>query len=270
MKIEIYTLNGFRDFVILREKCRINKNKKWKCPDKILETKKFCNIDRNYDRGTIDLYNCLEGKSLEYSLICIITYRMFSSGNLILDIIKSNTDLTSFSKDFLKLKSFSNKAIPYQFVPYVKGVTYKVFFKNNIYKNRKNIIKNLLSLKNASFKEAIDNIHKSMNFEKKLKFGIYQSCLDISYLFPEIIDPNSEPLYGKGSLNSLKEILKKEKNYTSIDEIIEISSKYVDGSLTVLEHGLCEYDKYCKFRLGIKNIESKHTNYKKNKTLNIQ
>lgn len=262
MNIEIYNLKGFKNFIDLREECRINKNNKnWICPDDILRTKKFCNIDRKYDKGTINLYQALKNKKIEYQIITILTYRMFSSANLIIDIIKRNNNLVDFKNDFLQMTKFSNRGMPYQFVPYKKDVNFKTFFRDYIYKNHKNIIKTILNMKSVNFLNAIDLIYESIEFEKKLKFGIFQATLDIAELFPELIDPQTEPLYGIGSLNCLKEILKNEQEYSTFNELIEISKKYVNNSLTVLEHGLCEYDKYSKYRLGIKDMNSKHSQY---------
>lgn len=263
--IEIYTLKGLEDFINLRESCRINKdNNTWDCTDNILKHKRFCNIDRKYDRGTIGLYNVLENNEMDinFKLISILTYRMFSSGNLILDMINESKNIRQFKKIFTNATKYSNRRIPYQFVPYTKGVNFKYFFIHYIHKNRIKICESILNLKNETLLNSINIIHNSMGFTKKLKFGIYQACLDISKLYPHLIDPNSLPLYGDGSFNALKYILENELQYDDRDELIDSSKTIVDNSLTVLEHGLCEYDKYCKYKLGIKNFNTKASNYK--------
>lgn len=259
----VYTLNGLQNFIDAREESRIYKNRQdWQQEDEILRKKKFCNIDRNHDRGTTEFYKSLTSKTDEYKILAIITYRMFSSSNLIYkNVIPKSDTIEQFYDIFVEMKKYSTKRIPYQFVSFVKGVNYKYFFKNHIYKNKNRLIDKILNFDKISYLDAIDEIDDALGFQKKLKFGIFQGCLDIAYLYPHLIDPDSEPLYGTGSRNALLEILKNEDQYSEIQELIDVAKEFVDNKLSVLEHGLCEYDKYCKFKLGIKKINITSSNY---------
>ena len=264
-EISVYTIDGFKDFINLREECRIYRDDPdWECQDEILRTKKFCNIDRSHDRGTVVLYNALEGKSIEYIIITTLAFRLFSSGNLICDTIKEFNELDEFHKAFMNMEQFSYRGIPYQFVAYVKGINFKTFFECYINKNREDIIKAVLELDGASYDEAIEVIHKAMGFHKVLKFGIFQAVLDIAKLYPNLINPDSKPHYGIGSLNSLRQILKNEDDYNNQDDLKESLKEYTSNSYTILEHGLCEYDKYCKYKIGIKKMNTNSQQYKKN------
>jgi hypothetical protein len=261
-----YTIDGFKSFVRERENIRIKKENGILQPwtsDQILSTKSFCNIDRFYDSGTQKLINVLQNKTDDVKIIGSLTYRLFSSGNLILDCINESTNINEFILKFNKLDKFSTKGIPYQFPSCKKGVTFKIFFNEYIIKNKESILKCVNDFNNCDIQVAMRRVHENIGYCKFLKFGIFQFILDLNYFFKNLIDLHSKPLYGAGSLNCLKQMsrqLNLDKSYI-LDNLINDFLNDNKNEI-ILEHALCEYDKYSKYVLGIKDFANKNKNYK--------
>lgn len=256
--IETFTIKGFFDFCKERESLRILKTTE----DDILKRARFTNINRLYDRGTIELFEVL-GKfnSFEDKILIILFYRHCSSGNKILEIISKFNTLIDFVNWFSenKIEKYGNR-IPYQLSFYKKGVTFKTYFLDQLYVTKDVIINTLTSFKNETIKSATQKIAQinKVGDTRCMRFATFQAILDIAHLFESYayIDKDSSPFYGEGSTRAIKNLSKNENLPTSdiINKIMD-SPEWIWGNETVLEHALCEYYKYCYYSLGLKKIK---------------
>lgn len=267
-KIKTYSYDGFIDFCKERENIRDLKNSGKEQPwtkDIILSSKKFCNIDRKDDRMTIEFLNVIKNKPIDYQIIGAIMFRATTSGSEVPKYLDKFSTLKDLIKDFSSEKNSliqynKGKPNPYQFVSYMQDFTIRRYIIENIFKNSKEIINYIKSCDKVSLIEATNKICELLKFSKNLFFITFQGVADISYLLPKNIDEFSIPYYGIGSKSALNYISKKD-NITKEDLLNKIQ-KETGYTLLKIEHGLCEYDKYCKFKLGIKNFQSNTNNYK--------
>lgn len=266
---EYYTIKGFIDFCNERESIRFKREQNHSSPltkDKILRTKKFCNIDRNHDRGTKVLFKFLSTLSSDYDKILFcLTYRHLSSGY---ELLNSYQDFNSFDSYIEHLKQSKEKlklgSVAYQLRLY-QDFTAKDYVLNHINKHRNKIVSFILKSNQISFNDFINNMIDIMQFKTRLKFINLQFALDIVELFPNVIDKDSPILWGVGSETCLKQIANQEN--ISIDETLSKLKEKTNFHQIVLEHALCEYDKYCKYIDGSKDFNKKVKTYKRTNDL---
>lgn len=97
IKFQAYREDDFFKFCEERESIRIRKENNEPRPytdDDILHTKKFCNIDRKNDKGTVNLYRAfdnIEDDTLKVAMV--LTYRICCSGSLIIKEAELSKDL---------------------------------------------------------------------------------------------------------------------------------------------------------------------------------
>lgn len=268
MKFDIYTIDGFLKFCKEREKIRDKKNSGEPRPwtkDEILHKKKFCNIDRKDDRMTKEFLKVIKNKSDNLKILGALFFRITLSGTEIpsyLDKFDSCNDLIKdYTCDSCELVKYNKGKInPYQFVAYKKGMNIRRYIIDYLIKNHKSILKEFKIFDKISLKEATMRLCPQIGYKRNLKFITFQAAADLSYLFPKKILENSEPYYGPGSISALKEMTKNDKK--TKDEILKNIQNKTGWTLLKIEHGLCEYDKYCKFKLGTKSFNSKSNDYK--------
>jgi hypothetical protein len=260
---EYYTIKGFIDFCEERESIRKKREQNKKPPltsDKILRVKKFCNIDRNHDRGTKTLFEFLSkiDNPRDKILFCI-TYRHLSSGNKLLETMSNYKRFDDFVSEIICSESkLQIGSIAYQLRLY-QDFNMKRYVLEHIVKFQNEIVSFVLNANNLSFDYFINNINDIIQFRSKLIFINLQFALDIIELFPKTIDKNSQIHWGCGSKNAIKKIAIQEQ--LSLDECLEQLQTKSNFHQIVLEHALCEYDKYCKYVDGSKDFNKKVKNY---------
>ena len=266
--IELYTIKGFDDFCSERESIRLQKDRDEPYPwtdDEILRTKKFCNIDRKDDRLTRDFISMISKKDSDgYKLMATLFFRM-TSGNIVPDYLNGFNSVGELVRDNCSLTKFNKgKQNPYQFPMYIKGMTVRTYIRDYLLKNSHGIIKEFMTFKKVSFLDAMARLNKAIAAPKMMKFIIFQACADLSLLFPDKIDGDSMPYWGLGSTTALREI----RNVEGIERktiIAGIRELHPDWTLLKIEHALCEYHKYCQYKMNKKkgclyNYTSCHQN----------
>lgn len=162
------------------------------------------------------------------------------------------------------MTKYGEGRIPYQWRCGTPGYTYKKFFNNDVVVNIekiKNYICENASNNSISIQEFITNMHSLLNSNIRRHFPMYQFALDINDLFPGLLDIKQGIHYGPGAVSSLNHIAENEGvNYDVLKNRMLENFKYDE---IVFEHALCEYDKYSKYILGIKKIDSSAGNYRK-------
>jgi len=197
---DYYTIQGFIDFCEERESIRKKHEQNKKPPltsDKILRTKKFCNIDRNHDRGTKTLFEFLNKiDSPRDKILFCITYRHLSSGNKLLETMMQYKSFDNFVLDIIYSESkLRVGSIAYQLRLY-QDLNMKQYVLEHIVKYQNEIVSFVLSTNNISFDDFINNINEIIQFRSKLIFINLQFALDIVELFPNKIDKNSQIHWG--------------------------------------------------------------------------
>jgi hypothetical protein len=275
MTIEIYTLKGFKDFCQERESIRLKKEMgvpaNQLTDDEILKNKRFCNISRLHDKGTKKLIEIIEKFNIDEKILTSFYYRLFSSGNNLLLYLKDGIEQFKIRiNEEDKIFWHKEYAWPYQ-------------VRINGYNGFKDLLLKLFKIEDKILKEIKSwNQNNYINSSIKLRdiinesypeghirsiFPFFQHVLDLDFISPNSINKNSNIFWGAGSASAIKKIAKSLKiNYKDIYKDLY---KYFDNSLDIvtLEHALCEYDKYCKYRLGLKPLKSKTTNYLRKKNL---
>lgn len=260
---EAYTIQGFFGFCDERENIRLLKNDNKPRPwtnDEILNKKKFCNIDRNHDRGTLILYNKLNEVS-HYGIVQVIghiAYRLFSSSVKIINFLDSSS-LDELLEKILMTKQLGIGSVPYQFFPCENGMTYHKFFKYHLYDNANEIFSYIDNMNNEDINDSIYKINSFFKFKRIFLFPTLQYVLDLLYISPNKVNINSNIHWGYASKESLSKISKNEN--MSIPELKSYLKENFKYNEIILEHALCEYNKYSKYVLGIRNINNK-SNYK--------
>lgn len=264
IKYASYTIKDFIRFCKEREKIRIKKESGKPRPytnDLILHSKKFCNIDRRHDTGTENIIKALECKSDEYKVFGSLIYRICSSGTFIPnELEKFNTAEEFCSSFFNEPIRYNTGKMSYQFCSYKAGVTMQHYCINYILPNYKEVYQALLENKDCSLKQLVTIIGRSLKYPKILRFGIYQALCDLTYYF-DFLNDNSDVYLGMGSINCLCAIIKNQKLTQSANELFLFLKKKTKFNSIILEHALCEYDKYSKYILGKKPLNSKITDY---------
>lgn len=243
---EIYTIKGFYDFCLEREKIRIRKTLGFPPPwtkDYILQTKKFCNLNRKHDRGFFELsYAIKESKDEKVKLLGMLFYRIFGSARSLIKPIYEIYCWEDYVEYFLSLEKFYENKIPYQlFIAEEK--TWKEFFSIVLIKYNQKLFEYILSMRNETLEDSIQNVNKFFESKRRIVFGVAQWYYDLMEFFPYKVDcDRNNMIWGSGSLSALRNIGKKEN--LSKKELLNILSPECDN--LVLEHSLCEYDKWCK------------------------
>lgn len=290
MENNLYTPEHFYQFLISRQEILHNRNANFPAPwtsDPILMTEKFCNIDREDDRGTRILREKIwsrEDLLMEAKIFYSFAYRFCVSSETILNLRPLyRPDLavkTIWERDF----AFSwNKSIPYH-IPLILKKDRIDPETNSPYPNLKWIVQKLhdnLNLiteylethKGSDHVTATEELTEALSsvLTKKFKFYVAQSLCDLLNYTP-YLNPHGPVHLGIGA----KKGIKKMKAFLEVtdQEYVEYLLKNIHPKIlmffprginyAVMEHGLCEYTKYCEYADGsrpLKNYFAKSQSY---------
>lgn len=255
-------IEHFINFVIERENIRTNKEEKrlpkpW-TEDKILQEYRFCNINREHDKGTLIIRDTF-GSDMKYPLTTFAMGRVINNYEIIPNLlpINSNHDIMINEEWCSKwLENTGNKA--YKGDAYVlcpaHGETYHEFvwrIVRTIFEMESNELANPLTL-NQIF-ESLCTIHRLGDFI------INQIICDYKYV-NILEDFETFIKFGPGTSRGFKIIHDKKINQKRFDDFREqvtieldkintqISSNIVDyfDDPNNLTNSLCEYDKYVR------------------------
>jgi len=261
MSFELFTIKGFFDFVDERERIRLGKGS-YITGDEILRRKRFCNISREHDRGTIILFDKIKNLSLNEKVLISFYYRTISSGNQLLNYV--NPDLDSFKvyvRENEKIQFHRNYSFPYQFRYHNIG-SYRNFLLL-MFEREEDFLSMILGWNRKGFKPGCFELRDFVNSLHPVArtnslFVFFQFLLDLANIKSDAIDRGSEIFWGAGSGAALKSISKNES--LGREEVLRILKQKLD--LITLEHALCEYNKYCSYVLGTKSLANRGTDYK--------
>ena len=238
----MYTYNDFIWFIKEREKIRVQKEaglpRPWSSSP-VLDYCRFTNINRFHDRGSLLILDFVRGMNGWRILFYIILYRSCYSSPKFLKQMTGDWQKDYGNISTLKMK-FVGSRIPYQ-VFLDKGQSISLFLSTTAYRVAVDFFKILSGLENASILEASDSlaaIYKTYH-GKRLIFLSTEIVKDLSFFFPERINPDSICHMNVGALKALKLFPAKNLNVKIHDLQILSSLKFSD-----LEHGLCEFYKW--------------------------
>jgi len=270
--LNLYTQENFYTFLKNRQSILYLKSLEsppW-TEDKILQTEKFCNIDREDDRGTINLREYIwENKryTIEDKIIFSFIYRFCVSSKTILEISNLSPN-KAFDEIISPNFKFSwSRSVPYH-LPLISKKnrvkddgSYEENLKwivNKLYKNRYIIFKYLRNhrgIDHLRATEELTNILKNI-LTKRFPFYIAQSLADL-FFFTNYLDISGPTYLGIGALKGLNKMNKENlNNIEYIDKLIkempfDLLKLFPRGVYPVIiEHGLCEFTKYTEYLEG--------------------
>ena len=248
-------MNDFLQFCIERESIREKKERGEPFPwtsDPILQRHKFTNINRNDDKGTVLLFNLVaKCKTLYDILKAVSVYRMSGSLNnhiFMMEKIPSNLWFSELKKS----KKFFNQTA-YQ-CNWPKGHDSARHFLTEVLESIiDEYYAKLMSCNNITILEGAKimcDLFTKYKY-KRMSFQATEICKDLAYLTPWI-DKESECKLGPGALKGLKLIFNT-PNPINMKQLLNCTNY----NWSTLEHGLCEYSKYCEFKSGKRHKDTK-------------
>lgn len=253
-------INKFFDFCEERELIKIKKESNKPFPwseDLILQKHKFTNINRNDDRGTRLLFNLVETKckTFEETLKAICIYRFSGSLNDHINMM-SNTPSNLWFEKLKETKLLFNQTA-YQ-CGFPKGKGSGIHFLREILEQVVNdFYINLTQFNNISIlngAKVLCDIFVKYKY-KRMNFQATEICKDLAYFKPEYINIDSECTLGPGAKKGLKIIFNTGKK-SNMKFLLNNELNKKNYNYSILEHGLCEFSKYCEFQSGKRK---KHT-----------
>jgi hypothetical protein len=230
------TIKDFLYFINERESIRLKRLNNEKRPwtnDIILGNCRFTNVDRVHDRGTQLLISFTDGMSVRDRIIYSTLYRGCYSSPLLLEKFTGNVkkDLHMLS---LKERIVGSR-IPYQ-IFLKKGETIHSFLLNTAYRVAIDFIPLFNQYDKVSLEEGANDIALLFKgtHNKRLIFLGTEIAKDLSYFYPEKIDPDSNCPMNTGAVAGLR-ILK-----VPASMLCRISGL----NFSKIEHSLCEMSKY--------------------------
>lgn len=277
---ETYTTQGFWRFIALRQIALIRKvaGVGVLTADPIIRTEKFCNIDREDDKSTIDLRRVVwnnQSIPLKDKFLYSMIFRFCVSSSTILDIIEQNPNVSpTVLVEQMTSPEFRfkwRKSVPYHLPLISKSLRTKdgvcadnlKWIITKIHAHHDAFWDELTSDTNQSHEELTTRLtnYSKPYLSKGFKFYIAQALLDLMY-HSEYIDPAKHVHLGIGCLKGIKRIVERMhlEQPMSPFEYIEHLNANVSARVStlfprginpaVLEHGLCEYTKYCEYLDG--------------------
>lgn len=277
--IEPYNLVGYKEFIKERRLIYHKKeNLKLNLPyteDEILQTEKFCNIDRENDHQTKYYRKCIENRNIEYKILSSFIFRMGMSSST---VCKAFQEIEYFEELIEYLRSPDTKfsyagkrisTVPYR-CPIVTnnrkigedinlGNVRWVFKQINIQKQE---ILDYFSAPNHNKTplEMTWELCDLIDTPRKLPFFYHQILADLSVIIPDIVNPQGYTYMAIGAQSGIKGIAKTEgwvsdtpKNsiWYLYDESCKIQ-EYLEETFFTIEHSACEYNKYSEYLTGVR------------------
>jgi hypothetical protein len=239
----MYTYDDFVWFVEEREKIRLQKDavpKPW-TTDPILRSCRFTNIDRLNDRGSLLLIDFIKGMSDREKLFYIILYRSCYSSPKFLSQMTGDWQNDYGNISTLKMK-FVGSRIPYQiFLDKEQSISqFLISVACNVAHDFNKIFRELENVSILTASDILADLCKIYH-GKRLIFLSTEIAKDLSYFYPERINPDSECHMNIGAMNALK-IFPGRWQKVKIEKLLYLTGlKFSD-----LEHGLCEFNKWCE------------------------
>lgn len=258
MSIEWET--SFWDFCLERESIRrkkelYNEQRPW-TNDKVLHKYKFTNLNRNHDRGTKRLFEiCSKLKSVDEIVYLTLAYRISGSNMSLLNYLAKKTFNTWFEdiKDLNPLfrvdcyqavwPKGEGKGIEFltEVLPkfYLEVLTALANMTHEVHSLKEPKLK---TLKQAS--KIISECFVPFGYNR-LKFQSAECAKDFSELTLNIIDKDSYCELGPGSYSMLQIMYPRLRRKEAMEKLISHHrNKEFNFNYAVLEHALCEFNKY--------------------------
>jgi hypothetical protein len=266
-----YCLDDVIPFFQEREQVRIlkeEKNQPWPwTSDEILQSEKFCNINRNDDRQTIRFFEAVRSKDWSESDIIYLAmvFRFSASVPSTIDLFMEHDSIEMILNEILNPNyhgNFNNsriKRMAYQSPPIKKefyqslNLRYYPYLCKTFYENLDTYSTYLLNPinKEKSLMELTKGLSSLLGFNVNLYFHCSQVVSDLSEVLPEYFDKNSFCFFGSGSRTCIKKISPRIKKL-DIKSYIDLNFPGTKYNYLEFEHGLCEYNKYSKYALSQK------------------
>ena len=224
----------FTEFIEEREAIRLKKEagepRPW-TTDPVLHATRFTNINRNNDRGTVELFRKVKGLNKAAMINITVLFRTCYSSLLLLDKLTGD--------DLALLNSLRGqrltKRMPYNVWLY-DGITMIDYLIVTAMPVAEYIIDHIDGWSNRSILNVGNEIGEvyGRTSPRRMFFIGTEIAKDLSVLTPQHVDPLSKCRLNCGAIKGLKLVDR------SIDQLLKTTGL----SYSVLEHALCEYGKY--------------------------
>jgi hypothetical protein len=234
------------DFLLERDKIRIQKENNLPKPwtnDQCLANSRFLNVFREDDKVSKIIFDNAPNEDLIYEYVYITRFINHAERLewLLQDLewLKSKETVKDKMQEFVDLGLTVCNVKAYQIHPQIG----RKFGHNNIRSTLINVIpermdetiKGLKSSKNLN--EAAQAANKA--FGNNAIFWLYQAALDVAWLYPHLVDRDSEPYFGYGSKNHNGDV-QELQDYLNENKPDHWRYFYKFD----VENALCEYRKY--------------------------
>lgn len=240
----------FLGFCLERESIRLkkdvhNEQRPW-TNDKVLHKYRFTNLDRSHDRGTKKLMQVLKHRSLDEAIYLTLLYRISGSNIKILEIL----ELERFDNWFETVCSIRPlfRVDCYQAV-WPKGEGKGLEFLTQVLPTfHLDVAKILYAIDNKvtlkQLSKLISDVFPKYGYNK-LKFQSAECAKDFSEMLPWKIDRDSYCELGPGSYSMLQIMYPRLRRKEAMEKLISYHrNKEFNFNYAVLEHALCEFNKY--------------------------
>ena len=217
--------------------------------DIVLHQTRLTNLNRALDRGTIMLVGKVQPLVVQPKVDIIVLYRTGYSAPKLLQVLQGNRahDTSWLQNNTSKFAS----RLPYQ-VRLHRGQTIEDFMLKACFGVSDFNQVNLPSLNSATIEYAAEQIANSFKTSYgpggyAMKFLGTEIAKDLTYFYPQNIDPNSMCPFNKGAIEGIQLLYQKKhlpSNCYSISNRIQFLQNQTSFNYDMLEHSLCEYNKY--------------------------
>jgi len=228
----------FHEFIKERNSIRDKKNAGEPRPwtnDLVLHKTRFTNIDRNDDRGTLELFKKVKDFDIDSTVRIAVLFRTCYSSLLLLDRLTGVPRYDVELLDELRWGRITTR-IPYNVWLY-GGITMVEYLKTVAMPVAEYVVDHIRLWTNRSILSAgteIGEVYGKYS-PRRMFFVGTEIAKDLSTLYPNIIDPTSPCRLGPGAVKGLKLLQ---------GETIKTLLTSTGLTYSALEHALCEYSKY--------------------------
>jgi hypothetical protein len=259
-KYRKFPIISFVYFIEERNNIRLKKEagepRPWTSDD-ILNTCKFTNINRRYDRLSVfhrEMLEPIKDNLEQLWLNCLISSHIIKQKTMEhIGIVPVELDSKFYEALIRERKPMFGTAYqcPAQYKTILGYATREEMIFNHLPKVAKETVKYINKRDNIT--TIIKNVNKHFGFNNT--FLNMQALLTLSEIRPDIIDGLSEVPVGVGAKPALKLMYPKLKPEDGIRQLLEIPKvKELCEGWSDVEHALCEWRKWVELKEGIRTI----------------
>jgi hypothetical protein len=244
-------LKHFKWFCAEREQIRLRKQAGESAPyttDLILHRHRFTNIDRTDDTGTQILYRSIAELTVYEKILAVCIYRF--SGSFTGHCTMFETVDSDSWQTWLQGQRRMFKMSAYQ-ANWGRGKDRgRHFLHNTVF----DFVEQYWHWFEQQYKTGITDsaecmcqILQQLDYPR-MRFQSTECSKDLSYLFPQRVDPASQCALGPGARAGLQRMT---ENWTELQQAMP------EFTPSVLEHALCEWNKWWEYYTGVRKSTNK-------------